>query len=97
MDMGNAYLTLRDAVVATMNDSERSDWDSVRDLPAESQLELLISYVGHVGREAHPDVTLDLMAVHHHEMKEAYTRAGFTEDQAMRMLEVNVRVATRAR
>ncbi|MYV58014.1 hypothetical protein [Streptomyces sp. SID3212] len=88
------YLKLRNAVVATMNDSERADWDVVADLPAEAQLELLISFVEHMGHAAHPAQTLDLMATHQHEMKEAWVRAGFTEEQSMRLLEIQVRAAT---
>lgn len=83
--MGKAFLTLRDAVVATMDESDLRDWESVSDLPSESQLELLTSYVSHVGRSAHPAQTLDLLAVRHDELRCAYMRAGFTEDQAMQM------------
>jgi hypothetical protein len=87
------YLKLRDAVVATMNDSERADWDMVTDLPTEAQLTLLVSYVEHMGIASHPLQTLDHVAAMYHETMLSYVRAGFNEDQAMRMLEITARTS----
>lgn len=85
MDYKDAFNTLQDAIVNGMADREKEEWDKTYQLPEESRLELLISYLEHPAPR-----TMDTDAVAQHEVMQSYLRAGFSHDDAFELLKLNM-------
>lgn len=91
MDYKDAFNTLQDAVVNGMADPEKEAWDATYQLPEESRLELLVSYLERLSHDV--SQTLDTDAVAGHEIMQSYERAGFSHDDAFELLKLTITLA----